>query len=766
MKTPRAFLLMLCEAETVSAWPFRKERPPSLSLLRPHLQEKCSGDLCLPSAIATLPGMDAATASERPHERARPLRLAERCAEWLLLLICCAFLFAHTLPSTWKTLNTDFPNYYLAAQLQRQGIDTARAYEWQWLARQKDHHDIDRPLLGLVPITPFSILAVSPLTGLPPLAAKRVWTLLQLALLLPIALALRRISGEPWRRIALLIVACFPLHRNLEYGQYYILLLALMVAACWAYQRQRSALAGALIALAAAAKVFPVLFLLYFLRKRDWRALIAALLTGAAAALVSIACFGWSMHRTYLNLVLPWTLRGEVLPPYTLASGSISTLLHRLFLYEPQWNPHPWHASPTLFAILQPLLQMLVLAPALLLVAPAPATPRRIALEWSALLTAALAISTSPASYNFTLLIFPIVVLYGYLRPRHRAAALAVLLLFFAIGYPGWNTANTDGLRAALHLPRLYLLLLFTGALYAALLHQYPRPAAHLSSPRRATLRWAAALATLCLFSILSGLRHQRGLYADYAYRIPQSNDLFIASAPSPGPAQTSVARVAMLPQGFAVLGLPAVPRTVNDQLSFAANSTAIWVEQAAHTSRLVPLDQPDIAAIDGAQSPALSADGAQLAYLRETRGRTRLYLRPIAAGQAAEVPWTPSSMNVEEAAFLPDASLIVAAAAARGGSQLYHFSAPLQATALNLGEARYPAASPDGHWLAYSVFASGSWNLWLLDRLTGTRRRITDAACNQIEPAWEADSKTLLYASDCGRALWFTALCRRRIIP
>jgi diamine N-acetyltransferase len=33
---------MLCAAETVSAWPFLNERPPSLSLLRLLLQEKCS----------------------------------------------------------------------------------------------------------------------------------------------------------------------------------------------------------------------------------------------------------------------------------------------------------------------------------------------------------------------------------------------------------------------------------------------------------------------------------------------------------------------------------------------------------------------------------------------------------------------------------------------------------------------------------------------------------------------------------------------------
>ena len=683
-----------------------------------------------------------------------------RFAEWLLLLIFCGLFFAHTLPRAWRTLNTDFPNYYLAAQLQREGFDTSRAYEWRWLERQKDHHDIDRPIIGLVPITPFSTLAVWPLTGLSPITAKHVWTLLQLALLLPIALALRRISGEPYRRVALFIVICFPLQRNLEYGQYYILLLAMLVGACLAYQRGRPALAGVLIALSAATKIFPILFLFYFLRRRDWKAICAALLTGAAAALVSVGCFGWSMHRTYLNLVLPWTLRGEVLPPYTLSSSSISSLLHRLFIYEPQWNPHPWHSVPALFAVLQPLLQMLVLAPALLLIEPDSSASDRIALEWAALLSATLAISTVPASYNFTLLIFPMVVLYGYLRHYRPAATLIALLLFLGIGYPGWNSSPADGLRAVLHVPRLYLLLLFTGILYWTLCQ------IRSSLPWQRTNRWqwAAGLAMLCVFGIVSGLKHQHGLYADYAYRVPERIDVLSASAPAM--TSQSIARVAMLPQGYRLIGVPSLPTVQVDVLSFAATPADLWMEEAGHASRLISITRPSAPLIDQAQSPSLLPNSQQLAYLREVKGRSRLYVREIANHQSQEVAWTPAWMNVEEAVFLPNASLIVAAAQEGGGSQLYRFDEPLYETAMDLGDARYPAASPDGRWLAYSLFRSGAWNLWLLDIATGKRRRITDAACNQIEPSWEADSKTLLYGSDCGRALWFTAVCRRRVIP
>ena len=62
----------------------------------------------------------------------------------------------HSLPAGWKTLNTDFSNYYLTARLAREKTVTSRVYEWIWLQRQKDHRDIDQRIISFVPITPFS----------------------------------------------------------------------------------------------------------------------------------------------------------------------------------------------------------------------------------------------------------------------------------------------------------------------------------------------------------------------------------------------------------------------------------------------------------------------------------------------------------------------------------------------------------------------------------------------------------------------------------
>jgi len=667
--------------------------------------------------------------------------------EWLLLGLFSALLGLHTLPNAWRTLNTDFPNYYLAAQLAHEGYDTSQAYDWRWLQRQKDHRALDQRVIGLAPITPFSTLFVWPLTVLPPLQAKHVWLVLQLLLLIPIALALRSMTGQPLRRIALIAAICFPLHRNLLYGQYYLLLLGMLAAACRAYREKRPAMAGAWIGLATLTKLFPGVFLIYFLRKRDGRALASAALTIAAGLAISIAVFGWPMHRYYAQAVLPWALRGEALPPYLLSAASLSNLLHRVFLYEPQWNPHPWHHAPLAFAVAGPLVQMMILDPAILLVGRGE-DRQRVPLEWSLLLAATLAISTSPASYDFALLILPAAVLCGELAPRN---ALLAMLLFVGIGFPGWNTSNTDGLRAILHAPRLLLLLAFTGVCAATLWGKKRLSA----EPPRERLAWAVSLCAVTAIAIASAILHRRNLEADYAYRLPMRSDALLSADPAPG--RSGVEQIEMLADGYVLTpGGNAQP----DQLTFMPTLNGDWVEQVGMDSKLIPPPGSAFPKIENARNPMPSPDGKVLAYIRDDHGRGTLLQYP-------GVALTPAWMNALDGAPSPGGGYIVAAAVGESPSGLFRVQAGEPPQPMNLGVARDPAVSPDGRWLAYSRFGSGAWNLYLLDlRQQGGPRRLTDAACDQVEPAWEPDSKTLLYASDCGRALGFTAVCRRKVVP
>jgi len=696
---------------------------------------------------------------------------AERGALSLLILYMCF----HTMPRAWRSLITDFPNYYISARLAHEGYDTSRMYEWTWLQREKDHRAVDVRVIGLVPITPFSTLVMWPLAGLTPLAAKHVWIVLNLALLVPLSWLLHSMTRLTYQRIALVFALSIPLYRNLEYGQFYVLLLLLIVAACWAYLRGFSSLAGALIALAAACKIFPILFFVFFLQRRDWRALTWGSATGLAAGALSVAVFGWNVHRTYLNEILPWALHGGGLQPY-VTSASISGVLHYLFLSEPQWNPHPWHYSPLCYALSLPTLQMLALAPAILLIRATDGTRDRTLLEWSALLTASLAISTLPASYNFVLMVLPVCVLVAVLLRRELHGWLvALLIIYVGIGLPMPIPHRMMGPAILLYVPRLPLMFALLFGIYMLLWRDHL-----LSGTSRdwTPYAWGAVMSVSLIFSALSALHLERAVRREYAYRLPLQAQGFLNDGPRP--AGTGVRYIAFMLGGYRLVTenqqtISADPPAAspNDDLSFTGDfgdirPERLLVERAlSPRSTIVDVREPLHPVANDAREPMLSTDGQSLAFMRDDHGRGSLMVRrAFEANPASESALTPSSLNVYEASFRSEGEFAFSAVEHGHPPQIYLSDATHTNAPLALGESRYPALSPDGRWMAYSRIEHGLWNLWLRDQKTGETRRIADVPCNQIQPAWEDDSKALLYGTDCGRSLWFTAVARRRVIP
>jgi hypothetical protein len=681
--------------------------------------------------------------------------------EWIACILMLAYFGFHTLPAAWKTLNTDFSNYYLTARLAREKNNTSRIYEWIWLQRQKDHRDIDQRIISLVPITPISTLAVWPLAATSPLLAKHRWLVLNVAFVVATVVLLQSLTNLPLRRIVMVTALSIPLNKNFLYGQYYVLLLFVLTLGCWCYVREKRFLSGLLIGVGFGLKIFPILYLGYFLRKKDFKAISGGIIGVAAAAITSIAVFGWQANRVLFNQVLPWALRGEAMDPYNLSSASITTLMHRLFIYEPQLNPNPTSHAPWLFALFLPVAQTLLFAPSLLLANPSDSTPRRLHLEWAAVLLGSLAISSLPAGYHFTLLILPVCLIWRAIEEcGGLVASAALIFLYVAIGYPGWKTIGAMSLWTLFSVPRLYAVVLLCFVSYGLLAWQ--RRDGKQSGEMWA---WGGALVLLMLLNISLGLRHQSGLYADYQWRLPTSANILQANGPATQ--HDAILFTAMTPDGYHT----AIQKDddisfdigVVDQLAVTATSTERWTEETGRESTIVS-NFPGRKAIRWAESPVASPDGRWLAYLREEQGRGSIWVRTLNQRESKETRLTPAEFDVLEMSFLPNGSLIFSGESNGARPELFLTSQGGAISSLGSQEARYPAVSPDGHWLAFSELQSGNWHLWLRDLHNGRTSRLTHADCNNVEPSWESDSKTLVYASDCGRALWFSALCRRRI--
>ena len=709
--------------------------------------------------------------------------------EWALVAGLAALFLWKGFLVGWATLNTDFPNYYLGGKLFLAGWPLERLNDWIWMQRQKDHAGLDQTLVGYLPSTLWSTLIIVPLTWLPPLAAKRVWLVVNLLLLLAVGGLLRRLTRLPLRRVALMVlVAVVPLRTNFQFGQQHLVVLFLLTLAAWAYFDERPVLSGVALALGAALKLYPALFVLLFWRKRRWRALLALIVSCLALAAIGIALFGWQALRDYLVTILPRSLKGEFNDPYITNLNSLTAWLRRLLVSEPDLNPVPLVDAPGLFVVLQPVLQALVLVVGVWAL---DRGERELAvgkqkLDWAAFGFLLLLLSTGTSTYHLCAIVLPLALAFDYFAGAAQAPRAWWLWAGCALAclpYGRWVPSSPSGWRILLGFPRLYALVaVWVLVVVAAWRARAARAGAR---PRSERLTWGLGFAAWAVLNLASNWRHFDGQFANYSSRLAIADQPLIATTPAQVADDLYFTRMA--DAGYLVdrlqrpLRLP-LPSGVDAFFPTAtAASGDAWLELASTSSTIVrlPRDRSWVRAsdlvveVEDAQQPAISPDARWLGFIRVRDGRGALWVRDRRAAASSGAARSPerellsSANDVLDLAFLPD-DRIVLAAQRDGRSRLsiiHPLAHPLAGGPLALdtggASARYPAASPDGVWLAYAQLQRGQWQLWQMNLATRERRQLTSADCNSVLPSWSPDSRRLVYASDCGRGVGHTALCR-----
>ncbi len=691
------------------------------------------------------------------------------------------FIFRGLVPA-WATLNTDFPNYYLSARLYLDGYPVERLADWAWMQRLKDHAGIDQPLVGFIPLTLFSSLVVAPLTALPILAAKRVWLAVSFLLLAAIGAILTRITKVGPRRIALLIlIPIVPLRMHFHYGQQNVLLLFLVTLSAWAYFEERKFTAGAVLALASALKLYPAMLALLFVRKRQWRALAGLACGVVVVAISALALFGWEPVRTYLVEVAPRAvLRGEVVDPYTAHLNSASGMFRRMFVFEPDLNPQPLIDAPFIFAVLAPLFSVTVLIAWFLLLTPGKAPAFKEKLDWGISVSFLLVLSTAIASYHYCFLILgAVLAIDGLLAAGLPQQARLVFFAYAVVGLPydRFFPDSPHGWRTPLGYPRLFAvaLLCLSLAWAARALRTRNGTAARTAIP---VPIWLGGLA-LVAFAIVSQVAHLRSQRSSYAQRLPSP----ALTNGEPATAGDRVYFVQMVDSGYALGNTAGGPLMIGPPGTDLLHPTVTldgqraWMEVAgrsrSHVVAFAP-GQPtqSIASLpvvaDDAEQPVVSGDGRRLAFLRRTRGRASLWLMDLRRQSDLRPAPAPREIagvgyDVFDAGFFPDGRIVFTGWTTHG-TKLFVYDPDTERTdelAISRRPVRYPAVSPDGRWLAYSERSGSNWQLNLLPLPSGVPHPLTNGECNSIEPAWYGDSRTLAYATDCGRGLGETALAR-----
>jgi hypothetical protein len=582
-----------------------------------------------------------------------------------LALLLLAIFLATSFRMGWTRNETDFPNYYTAAVLVRHSAPLRDYYDWTWFQRQMNYAGIEHQLGSYLPQTPITMLPIVPLAGFPVQTAKRIWLVLNLIFLTTTLWMLSRITRTRIEYIAILMFLGYgSLVSNFRLGQYYVFLLFLLTLAFYLLNRGKSAASGFLCGVAFGLKLYGGPFLLYFLVKRNWRA-VAGLLAGFALAVATaIALFGWGDVHFYATQILPRSLQGEVIDPYAAGNGTLTTLLRRTFFREADLNPHPLWNAPPVFFFLRTFTALFILGYTLLALASEGRNFSRRGFAW--FMIAILLLSSNAVSYTYILLLLPVVLLLENAGTIERIFLVVAYIALNCPLLPGWQP----------FFPKLWIL--------ATLFLVEGRAYWRSLNPRHV----AAGLATAVL---IAGLAAQRQ-HARYLLEPEQHFE-----------------RVA-LDRGT---NLSAFPAITSAGLFYQAMAQSGYVLRWLHDGKM----EEFVFEGQAFHPVAPSFDGPIYFELVRDRASKAMTFDP---GTRQVVPATTPPRTIED-----------------------------------------PVTSPDGKWIAFESVQDGPKQIWLRDTVTGKTEVLAGGDCNSSSPAWEQDSRALIFASDCGRGLGMPVLYR-----
>src|SRR6202166_216110 len=587
----------------------------------------------------------------------------------ILALLMLALFLATSFRKGWTRDETDFPNYYTAAVLVNHGAPLRDYYDWTWFQRQMNYAGIEHQLGAYLPQTPLTMLPMVPLAGFPVRTAKQVWLALHPRLFAATLWMPLKSTPNRIEYIAILMFLGYgSLQSNFRLGQYYVFLLFLLTLAFYSLNQGKSATSGFLCGVSFGLKLYGGPFLLYFVFKRIWKAAAGMLAATVIAMATAIPIFGWGDVHFYASQILPRSLEGEVIDPYSSRIGTLTAFLRHSLVMEGDLNPEPLWNAPAVFFFLRPFMAMLILAFTLFGLASEGKEFQRWGFAWFTI--AIVLLSSNAASYTYIMLLLPVVLLLEHATLKEKIFLIVSYIALNCFVLPEWQR----------FFPKLWIL----AALFFVEGRKFWRSFV--------SKLVAAALAAAILIAALGARRHMAA-YALEPARNHQRIDLDRGTYLSTYPAISSAGLFyqAMVRSGY-------VLRWLHDG----------QVEEFSFHGQVFHPVAPSF------YGP--------------------LYLELVKNRASTTMTFDPTTKEIAPATSTP--------------------ALPTEGSVV----------SPDGKWVAFESEESGPKQIWLRDTMSGKVQLVAGGNCNNSSPAWEEDSHTLIFASDCGRGIGMPVLYRANL--
>ncbi len=333
-------------------------------------------------------------------------------------------------PSVQK-INTDFPNYYVAANMYLDGKDLRTAYDNVAFNRELLIYGIEGQIVSFVPYPPLTALLMLPIARLEPLTAKLYWNIFNLLMLAVSIFVIKKLVTLDIFSVGIIFfLSAYALANNFFFGQAYVLVLFCLVMFIYFMLKGRSLPAAVFLSLSIVLKFYTVFFIFLFIFKKEYRLLVFTIIVTGLLYIPAILLTGFELNYFYYTQIMTRLGDGWVGTVYAAEYQSFVSLLHRLFDSEPMFNPYPLVQSKLLFYVFKFTYIFTVLTLSIVYLKRG---AENLKMQIALFCTVCLLLLPLNASYQYVVLIPAVVFLVEYLMQQKKFYMAAAIVLVMAL---------------------------------------------------------------------------------------------------------------------------------------------------------------------------------------------------------------------------------------------------------------------------------------------------------------------------------------------
>lgn len=268
---------------------------------------------------------------------------------WIPLVFVCGFFL---LRSIYFPVH-DFANYYFGGVFLSEGHFYSSVYFPHSFNKSISEIGYQGIFASYAPNSPFLAFMFAPFSLLPLSVAKIIFNSVSICLFL---FSLKRLISfykiAPVFVLLIPVLFLIPLKNDILFGQVYFLLFTLIAESWLAYQQNYFKRSAFLLAFSILLKVFPILLILIFVFRKDFRYLCFLVLSLSVLVLLSIIFTGIDVWFFYFTEVLPKASKGEISEAYVTNYQSVFMFLKELLVWNKTENPNAFFNVPVIFMAL------------------------------------------------------------------------------------------------------------------------------------------------------------------------------------------------------------------------------------------------------------------------------------------------------------------------------------------------------------------------------------------------------------------------------